>query len=372
MNKSAKHELMFLTALGALTALTFRHKKLGLALAAGTAALAFSKNKTITSFAGKTVIITGGSRGLGLALAKKLVVAEANVCLIARTEKDLDLAEQILANEHPLASVLTCICDITDPSQFRDAVQKTIERWGTVDILINNAGAILVGPFDSMTPDDFLAQMKVHLFANINATKEILKQFRKTGEGHIINICSMGGKVAAPHMLPYDTSKFALAGFSQGLTAELAAENISVLTVYPALMRTGSPIQAVFKGDSKKEFSWFASADVFPGLSSNANDIADQILEAAKQRRSELIPSLIGKSRMAASVLFPELMLWGMGLLNKILPKNSRNHYATGAQSRNENSYLIPGLKSRSEKAEADLNQVEKTDPEYNIGLTLH
>lgn len=372
MNKSAKNELMFLTAAGTLLALAFKHKKTAFALAAGTAALALSKSNRINTFTGKTVIITGGSRGLGLALAKKLVAEDANVCLLARTEKDLHAALQILENENPNASVLTCVCDVTDAHQFQQAVNRTIERWGTVDVLINNAGAILVGPFDSMTEEDFEAQLKIHLYANMSATKEVLKHFRRVGDGQIINICSMGGKIAVPHMLPYDTSKFALAGFSQGLTAELANENISVMTVYPALMRTGSPIQAVFKGDSEKEFSWFASADVLPGLSAAASDVADQILAAARERRTELIPSFIGKARMAAGIIFPELMLWAMGVLNRMMPKNKTNHYQTGAQSRTENSYLIPGLKGRSEKAEIELNQVEKNDPEFNIGLTVH
>lgn len=372
MNKSAKKELMFLTALGSALAFSFRNKKLGLALAAGTAALALSKNKTFNSFAGKTVVITGGSRGLGLALAKKLVCEEANVCLVARSEKDLENAERMLTAENSLASVMTCVCDITDPHQFKSAIEQTVQRWGHIDVLINNAGAILVGPFDSMTADDFSAQMKVHLYANINATKEVLKFFRQSGEGQIINICSMGGKVAVPHMLPYDTSKFALAGFSQGLTAELASENISVLTVYPALMRTGSPIQAVFKGDAQKEFSWFASADILPGFSSAASDVATQILQAAKERRSELIPSYIGKFRMAMSVMFPELMLWGMNLMNQLMPKNRKNHYLTGAQSRTKKSYPIPGFAERSKEIEHELNQVEKNDPEFNIGLTLH
>jgi len=371
MNNGAKNELMFLTALGSLVALTLGRKKMAFALAAGTAAVALSKNRKKVSFVGKTVMITGGSRGLGLALAKKFVAEAANVCLIARTEQDLQTAQQMLEKENINASVLVCVCDVTDSQQFKMALMKTIERWGTIDILVNNAGSILVGPFDSMTTEDFEAQMNIHLYANMNASREVIKHFRKTGEGQIINICSMGGKVAVPHMLPYDTSKFALAGFSQGIAAELAEENISVLTVYPTLIRTGSPIQAVFKGDTKKEFSWFASADVLPGLSSAASSVATSIIEAAREGKSELITSFAGKARMATSALFPELMLWTMQALNKWLPKSKANRYQTGAQSRTSSSYLIPGLRGRSEEAEHELNQVEKTDPEFNMGL-LH
>ena len=220
-----------------------------------------------------------------------------------------------------------------------------------------------------MAMEDFEAQMKLHLFANISLTKKVLPHFRRRGEGRIINFCSMGGKVAVPHMIPYDSSKFALAGFSQGITAELAQENISVTTVYPALIRTGSPIQAVFKGDAKKEFNWFANSDVFPWLSMDANVAAERIVEASRERRTEFIPSVVGRARMMAGAFFPELLSYTMSLINRVMPKGTMQSYRTGAQCLTDESYLTAGLEKTSRDAEESLNQKKKRDAEFNLGL---
>ncbi|MBC7419577.1 MAG: SDR family oxidoreductase [Bdellovibrio sp.] len=369
MNKKAKNELMFLMGLGALASVLFGRKKLAAGLALGTAAVAFSKKKSADSFDGKVAVITGGSRGLGLALAKKLVIEGSRVTLLARDLGELEKAKEHLSKFTSADKICIFQCDVTDQEQMIEALRTTVRHWGSIDLLINNAGAIIVGPFESMTMTDFEAQMKLHVYANIHATNEILPIFRRRGGGRIINICSMGGKVAVPHMLPYNTSKFALSGFSQGITAELSRENISVTTVYPALMRTGSPIQAVFKGDAEKEFAWFANADVLPGLSLDAHDAANQIIEASRDRQTELVPSLIGRVRMMAAVLFPELMQSAMGLMNRLMPRRNSFNYRTGAQAQTKDSYVLKSLQRRAESAEADLNQTEKHNPEFNLGI---
>ncbi len=369
MNKNAKNELMFLMGLGAITSLIFRQKKLALGLTLGAAAVAVSKRKVADSFERKVAVITGGSRGLGLALAKRLVIEGAYVTLLARDLGELEQAKTILSRVGSPDQVDIWQCDITDQQQLIEAFRKTVQHWGTIDLLINNAGSIIVGPFESMTLADFEAQMKLHVYANIHATNEILPIFRRHGGGRIINICSMGGKVAVPHMLPYDTSKFALAGFSQGITAELSRENISVTTVYPALMRTGSPIQAVFKGQAAKEFSWFANADVLPGLSKDAHEVADQIIEASRDRRTQLIPSFVGRLRMMMGTFFPELAMGAMGLMNWLMPRGNSFNYRTGAQVQNKNTYLLKSLEQRAADAQKDLNQTEKTNPEFNLGI---
>ncbi len=369
MNKKAKNELMFLMGLGAVTSLLLRQRKLALGLTLGAAALHISKQKVPDTFECKVALITGGSRGLGLALAKRLLTEGAYVSLLARDQGELEQAKILLSQFTSEDRIHIIQTDITDQEQLVEAFRQTVQLWGRIDLLINNAGAIIVGPFESMTLADFEAQMKLHVYANIQATKEILPIFRRKGGGRIINICSMGGKVAVPHMLPYDTSKFALAGFSQGITAELSRENISVTTVYPALIRTGSPIQAVFKGNAEKEFSWFANADVFPGLSTNAHVIADKIIEASRLRQAELIPSFIGKARGFVILIFPELMLSALGFLNRLMPRANSFRYRTGAQAQNKNSYLVTALADRAHEAEHDLNQKEKLNPEFNLGI---
>lgn len=369
MNKGAKKELMFLLGLVGAAAFISRQKKLSWTCMAANLVLALSLQKKEHTFMGKTVMITGGSRGLGLALAQKLLNEGAFVSLLARDEVELDRAQKILSTQFSAGQIQICVCDVTDLIQFRRALRTTIDLWGDLDMLINNAGAILVGPFDSMTPQDFKAQLDIHLHANVQNIKEILPIFRERGEGRIVNVCSMGGKVAVPHMIPYDVSKFALAGLSQGLAAELAEENISVTTVYPTLIRTGSPIQAVFKGDSYKEFSWFATADIFPGLSKSAEEVAHQIIEAARERQSELVPSMLGKLRLAAGVFFPELMLWTFSMMNRVMPKDTSLEYKTGAQSKTSDTYLTAGLLRRAEHAELLHNQIPKTDAKFNLGL---
>ncbi len=369
MNKHAKNELVFLMGLGALAALFLKQKKVSAGLGIGAAALALSQIKKPESFRGKVVVVTGGSRGLGLAIAQRFAIEGARIVLIAREFKELERAKHSLEMHVPADQILIAPCDITDDEELSSTFVTTIRKWGQIDVLVNNAGAIIVGPFESMSMEDFEAQMKLHLYANIRATQKVLPHFRRNGGGRIINICSMGGKVAVPHMLPYDTSKFALAGFSQGITAELSKENISVTTVYPTLLRTGSPIQAVFKGDAKKEFSWFANADVMPGLSLDPSVAAEKIVEASRERRSELIPSFIGRLRMVVGTVLPELMLVTMGIVNQLMPKGKNKTYKTGAQCLTDDTYLTKGLKQASRHAEESWNQKQKGDPEFNLGL---
>ena len=134
-------------------------------------------------------------------------------------------------------------------------------------------------------------------------------------------------------------------------------------------MRTGSPIQAVFKGNASKEFAWFANADVFPGLSMSAQDAADKIIEATRHRRSELIPTFIGRARVMAGAFLPELMLYTMSILNRLMPTGISSMYRTGAQVQTDSSYLSTSLKKAAEQAELDNNQTEKSNPHFNLGL---
>src|SRR6201982_336127 len=106
---------------------------------------------------------------------------------------------------------------------------------------------------------------------------------RVWGGGRIVNISSMGGKVAMPHFAPYSASKFALTGFSDAIRSELARENIHVTTVAPGLMRTGSHVNAQFKGEHDAEFGWFAAASGMPLISMNAERAARKILAACRR-----------------------------------------------------------------------------------------
>src|SRR5690606_32592462 len=139
--------------------------------------------------------------------------------------------------------------------------------------------------------------------------------------GQIVNISSIGGKMPVPHLSAYCASKFALAGFSQTVAAELAREGIKVTTVFPALMRTGSAVQAVFKGDHEREYEWFAAASAVPGLTISAEKAARQILAAVKRGDSEITLSLPAKFASFFFRNFPALFTFVNGLVAAALPR---------------------------------------------------
>lgn len=323
------------------------------------------------SFKGKSVLITGGSRGLGLALALEFAREGAKVAVIARDRDELLRAKSKVEAMVPTAHLRAYACDVTNPREFAEAIKLVVLDQGGLDVLVNNAGAITVGPFEAMDNEDFKAQMELHFMAPVHSCRLALPYLREKPGARIVNISSMGGKVAVPHMLPYDASKFALAGFSQGLMAELAEEGISVTTVYPAVMRTGSPIQAVFKGDHDKEFAWFASADVLPGFSLAADSAARKILEAARNRQAELVPSLPGKARNVMAALLPETFASLMGLLAARMPKGYSRQHHTGADSRKvfDGSPVFWPFRARARQMEKKWNQEPKHDARFNMGL---
>jgi short-subunit dehydrogenase len=189
------------------------------------------------SYRDKVALITGGSRGLGLEIARQICARGAKVALVARDPAELARAKTEL--DRLATEVLTIQCDLLESAQIQSAVQQTLQRFGRIDILINNAGMIEVGPIEHMQLKDFERAMRLHFWAPFILYLLVVPQMRSKGGGRIVNISSVGGKIAVPHMAPYSASKFALTGFSDASRAELARDNISVTTVAPGMMRTG-------------------------------------------------------------------------------------------------------------------------------------
>jgi len=191
---------------------------------------------------------------------------------------------------------------------------------GPVEVLINNAGTISVGPMETMTPEDFDDAMKTHFYGPLAMTQAVLPDMRRMGRGRIVNISSLGGEIPVPHMLPYVASKFALTGLSQGLRAELMKDGIAVTTVCPGLLRTGSPYNAFFKGKNRSEMTWFTLLDSLPPFSMNADRAARCILRAARFGRAHVTLTMMGKIAARTHGLFPGLVSDQMGLVNRLLP----------------------------------------------------
>jgi NAD(P)-dependent dehydrogenase (short-subunit alcohol dehydrogenase family) len=271
------------------------------------------------SFRDRAALITGGSRGLGLLIARELASEGARLAIVARNREELDRAAEDL-RERGAAGVLPIRADVGDRMQAQNAVRQTVEHFGRLDLLVNDAGIIQSGPLEHMTLDDFEQAMAVHLWGPLYTLYAALPTMRRQGEGRIVNISSIGGKIAVPHLLPYSTSKFALAGLSDGLRAELAPHNIHVTTVTPGLMRTGSPVNALFKGQHKREFTWFALLDTLPLTSIDAQRAARQIVEAAREGKRQLTITFQARAAILGSHLFPELSARIMEIYARLLP----------------------------------------------------
>lgn len=277
--------------------------------------LAWRALRPAYDFRGKTVLITGGSRGLGLLLARELAGRGANLGLCARDPNELDRAATDLRGRG--ARVVTVAADVTDREQVRRFVAEVRRTLGPADVLVNNAGVIAVGPFEEQRPEDFAESLRVHLWAALYATWEVLPDMRARRAGRIINISSIGGKVAVPHMLPYTTGKFALVGLSNGLRAELAKDGIVVTTVCPGLMRTGSHLHAEFKGRHDEEYAWFALGNAIPGFSMNGERAARQIADACARGDAEVVLTLPAKLAVAVQGIAPTLTANVLALANR-------------------------------------------------------
>jgi NAD(P)-dependent dehydrogenase (short-subunit alcohol dehydrogenase family) len=249
---------------------------------------------------GQVVVITGGSRGLGLALAERFGRGGAKLVLAARSPEELTRARHLLVERRAVLSsddVLLIPADLTDPAQAANLIHHAIEHFGHIDVLINNAGVIEVGPVENQPLAAYRRAMATNFFAALHTTHAALphlldrgNQFRSGNalRPAIVNIASIGGKFAMPHLLPYVASKFALVGFSEGLHAELRHKNVRVTTVCPGLMRTGSHVQANFVGDQEKEYRWFALSATTPGIAASTTHAANRIYNAVADGRTEI------------------------------------------------------------------------------------
>ena len=269
-------------------------------------------------FGGKVAVITGGSRGLGLVLARQLVREGAKVAICARDHQELARAADQL--ETLDADVLALTCDVTRPEEIEEAFAQVRERFGPIDILINNAGVIQVGPLEAMTPEDYDHALRVHFWGPLHTTFAVLPEMRARKAGRIVNIASVGGKISVPHLLPYSASKFALVGLSQGLRSALAADRVFVTTVCPGLMRTGSPRNASFKGRHRQEFAWFSILDSLPALSLEATLAARRILEACRFGDAELVMPASTAAAVKLNALFPGVGAALLSLADRLLP----------------------------------------------------
>jgi short-subunit dehydrogenase len=307
--------------------------------AAGVGLLALRAAGPRLALAGRVALVTGGSRGLGLAVARELARKGAKLAICARTSEDLVWAKQDL--EQRGAAVHKLVADV------RLAL-------GPVDVLVNNAGIIRVGPIDAMTRKDFEEVMAVNFWGQVNATMAVLPSMRERRGGRIANVTSIGGTVAVPHLLAYDCAKFAAVGFSEGLRAEVAKDGVAVTTIVPGLMRTGSAVNAVFKGQAEKEAAWFAAGDATPLTAISADRAARRIVRAIERGEAYVTLSWQAKLLRVATALFPGGVGTLMGVVNRLLPASDGGH---GAKQGRDALPAKGFVRDRIARSGAGLNQ---------------
>lgn len=303
-------------ALGGLTAA-------GAVAAAAALAWGVSEWRRQRSFdlAGKTALVTGGSRGLGFAIARELLRRGCRVTICARDSDALRRAAGKLEQEAPAgAGIFAYPCDLSKPGAAAELVAAVQAHWGSVQVLIHNAGIMQIGPWDAMTEDDFQKAMEVHFWAALRLAQAILPQMIQHRQGRIVNISSIGGVVAVPHMLPYTCSKFALVGLSQGLASEVRRHGVRVCCVCPFLTRTGSQEQVTVKGRHDREFAWFAAAGSLPGLTQSADHVARMVARVCERGTAHTTLSLPGKAAALAHGLAPSATVALMAQADRLLP----------------------------------------------------
>jgi NAD(P)-dependent dehydrogenase (short-subunit alcohol dehydrogenase family) len=305
-----------------------------LTIAAAAAALAAIRAAGSTKLApGSVVVITGGSRGLGLAIASRFAQEQVRLVLASRHIDELQQAQAKLLAAHPHLKpedFYLIAADLTHREECERLIAETIARFGRIDVLVNNAAVIEVGPIESQTLEIFERTMQINFFAALYTTWAALPHMRSqqplsgSRRAAIVNITSIGGKIAVPHMLPYSAAKFALVGFSEGLHAELRHKGIRVTTVCPGLMRTGGEDHAQFVGDVEFERRWFMFAATTPGVAVTADYAANRIFSAVAQGRAEITISPQAWLAARFGGVFPETLQFANALTNEyILPKTT-------------------------------------------------
>jgi short-subunit dehydrogenase len=331
----------------------------GAGVSAGLAAAAYVAHKSRTlDLHDKVVVITGGSRGLGLAMAEECAKRGARIAICARDAQELETARKQVRFRYA-AHVFAKVCDVTNSDEVQEFLSAVLERFGRIDVLIANAGTISVGPLESQTLTDYQEAMDVMYWGTVYPTLAVLPHMRERGEGRIAMITSFGGKIAVPHLTPYSAAKFAAVGFSEGLRAELRKDGIRVTTVCPGLMRTGSHLNAWFKGNHRSEFTWFSFGASTPLVSIGARRAARKIIDSVCAGDAELIITPQAKLAAAVHGVFPGTVVDILGVVNRFLPSANGNrrerHTGFESQTRLTKSFL----QALGRKAARELNQLD-------------
>jgi NAD(P)-dependent dehydrogenase (short-subunit alcohol dehydrogenase family) len=329
------------------------------ALALGSALIARGRRSARRiDFRGRSVVITGGSRGLGLLVARQLAAEGARLTLAARDRDELERAsDELIAGG---GDIQLAVCDVGTRDGAERLIADVVERRGGIDVLINNAGVMKVGPLEHMSLQDFEEAMAIHFWGPLHTMLAAIPAMRGNGGGRIVNVSSIGGRIGVPHLVPYCASKFALAGLSDAIRGELDRHGILVTTVTPGLMRTGSPFNAWFKGRHRDEFAWFVISDSLPVASVDGELAARQLVDACRHGDAELVIGWPARLAIIARAVAPEAVAMAMSLANQFILPGPSDEGGTKAYSgwQSMSDRTASPLIRLTEKAAAENNEI--------------
>ena len=307
------------------------------------------------SLRGDVALVTGGSRGVGFLLARTLLEKGCRVAICARDSETLERARGRLERETG-GTVVAYECDVGDPEAVSRMVDRIVDELGALDILVNNAATIQVGSVDTLDLEAYHRAMDIAFWGTVHAVRAALPYMRERGRGRIANITSIGAAVSVPHLLPYDAAKHAVLGYSEGLRAELDGTGVSVTTIMPGLMRTGSPVHVEYRGQTENEYAWFAAGDVLPVTSISALRAADRIVLAVSRRETRVVLSWPARILRLAHHLAPTLTIRVLGIANRLLPDAAgrEDEVVRGTTLRGE---LPEAIERRLDDAASEANQ---------------
>ncbi len=266
-------------------------------------------------FRGRTVVITGGAGGIGRALARSFGAAEAKIAIVDLSESPLIETREELDALGIEAVVLPC--DITDPAQVTSTMTTVREAFGSIDVLINNAGIVHRSAFAETRPEVFRRVMEVNLFGAIHCTQACLNDLLDN-RGLIIAVSSIAGLAPLYGRSGYAASKHAMHGLFESLGAELADRGVGVLMVCPSFVETG--LEGSTLGGDGKRLSRPRSK---VGKLDNADDVARDVLKAAEAGRRRLVLTPVGKTSAVLSRLAP-------GLYERLMIRSLRSELDEG------------------------------------------
>jgi short-subunit dehydrogenase len=262
-------------------------------------------------------VVTGASRGLGFLLARELADHGHDLVVCARSADGLEPAADELRRRG--GEVVAVAADVGVEADAQRVVAAATDRFGRVDVLVLNAGMIQVGPFDQLDATDVGTAMDTMFWGVVHTALAALPALERS-RGRVLVVTSVGGKLPAPHLLPYVAAKHAAVGFAEGLRVEAIRHGVSVTVGVPGLMRTGSPRNALFAGQQQAERRWFTVAASLPVLSMDAERAARRLVRAARWRRPEVVLTPLARLGIRAHALAPSTSLRVVSVVNRLLP----------------------------------------------------